>query len=236
MQIKKLFTSLTFITFCLMLSFTFSGCRLFTPREPERRVELTFIWLEDGSIVHEETIIYGKNADVIDLEVPGRAYGDYEIVVKEFRDNDQIVYKRIVCTPKIGSKKEIDFANVTKGGGITFALVKFVEYRNFPTLVLDPNFAIDYVENERYVYKYNALSDCTYIPIPLYCKYEDKIIYIAKYTVIGKREGGTGPISSLEKIGTYEITIYVYPENYFNEQDRIYYAGAQVTLTIEIIE
>lgn len=231
---KKVFATFLLIIFCLVSVFTFPGCSLIKKlTEKKSYVYLTFVWSEDNSVVYELTRELGR-AWNINIEVPGRTTGYYKVKIRELHGDFEYNNTK-TCTPTIGEKSTINLIYSMEGHPYYYNVrvnVHFIEYRITPTIVLDPNGAIEYTENERYVYKYDGEY---HHPTLAYCAYDDKKLGASEYELYISHNFTSA--RRLKEVGVYRVGLLVKNEQYTNLTiARHFFTDTRVFFTIEIIE
>ena len=236
---KKLSFVLALVIFCSM--FAFSGCSLIEKlTKKENYVEITFIWSVDKSIVYEVKETFISRTSRIDIEVPGRIMGTYTVIVKEVYGDTELEPRTRTCEPKLDSTFAFPISHVYDDNNPikehTYVYIKFVEYRVTPTIVLDPNGAIEYTENERYVYKYDGRS---HLPSALYCIHNNEKIYFRECEIYVYDETRKSYKRSCELIdkGIHKVLYCVLSATYIDEKyrDNTLYAPVSLYFIIEII-
>ena len=225
------------VIFCS--TFAFSGCKLFSKKQDRAIAKFTVYYSDDSSEKYEG---YSTDLDFSRVSVPYHPEGRYSFEYEVYYIDSKKVIQRgeILWTVKASDIKE---HQVTKHVGVEgklqlFGIILVVEdTRITPTIVLDPNGAIEYTQNERYVYKYDRQSHLTSViytnlPKAMYCTYGDKIIYFESFSIW--LNGRT--ILSLTEIGVYEIRYTVLASKYIDEKDKLYCTPTNLYITVEIIE
>ena len=237
---KKLSFVLALVIFCS--TFAFSGCSLIEKlTKKENYVEITFIWSVDNSIVYEVKETFISRTSRIDIEVPGRIMGTYTIIVKEVYGDTELEPRTRTCEPKLDSTFAFPISHVYDDNNPikehTYVRIKFVEYRVTPTIILDPNGAIEYTESERYVYKYDGQS---HLPSVLHCVHEGQILSVSEYRryLYNTKTDSSMRFDELVDVGTYILRYTVVSSAYLDAkyQNENYCAPTHLFVTVEIIE
>ena len=208
------------------------GC-VQTPRKKTVAAKFTIYFSEDSSV---EYYAYSTDMNYGKVSVPQRStgyyYAKYEVYyqkTKEVIGAEDLWYHHV-------SAKEVKETTISDFFGVDgrmrdFGVVITVEdTRVTPTLVIDPAGAIEYAENERYVYKYTG-ENC--LPEVLYCMHDGEILHITesrKYLNNNKR------IYSLVEVGVYQLRYCVVASAYVDEKYQQICAPINVYITVEIIE
>ena len=200
-----------------------SGCE-FLEIFNKYSAQITVIWEEDESVVFDEIIKIAKDKEN-SVQIPCRPKGFYKLIVNEIKNGEvqrENTFRYPAHVSFETSAKVID-QEIT---------IKFVDERKTPTLVLDPNGAIEYKDNVTYVYKYD--EELHFVK-PLYCEYEGEKIYFTKYEIEGLSElseyyGG------VVAVGFYIVTIIVDSSDYTQSKDYINYTSIEHTICISVVK
>ena len=214
------------------LTSVFSGC-VKKPVSPYLDIicKFTIVYSENENEKYE-VLVRPDRTDY--FSVKGKPIGHFDVFME--------IYYRSTGVVKKSAKwyKEIP-ANEFKTSGVAeetvveneicfFTLKLTVEdYRVTPTLVIDPAGAIEYTENERYVYKYDGNS---HMPKALYCEYNgERIDFDYCYIV---KQSNWDYILSVTEIGVYEVLYQV--EEYKTIIPGVEFKRISIHITIEVIE
>lgn len=218
------------------LTSVFSGC-VKKPVSPYLDIicKFTIVYSENENEKYE-VLIRPDRTDY--FSVKGKPIGHFDVFME--------VYYRSTGVVKKSTKwyKEIP-ANEFKTSGVAeetvveneicfFTLKLTVEdYRVTPTLVIDPAGAIEYTENERYVYKYDGNN---HMPKALYCEYNGERIEFSRYSVYALPLLKPVPTSKgFLDVGVYEVRYEVESEDLI-VSDTTMYKVVWVKVIIEIVE
>ena len=194
--------------------------------------KFTMYYSEDSSIQYTATstdMNFGR------ITVPQRSTGYYyfKYDVLDLK-TDKLLHTKDLWYIFV-SAVEVDETMVTDFVGIDGYLYEFGVYvtvedvRVSPTLVIDPAGAIEYTENERYVYKYDGKQ---HMPKALYCEYNGETIeFQSCYTL---KASNWDYILYVSEIGVYEVLYQI--GKYKNEFDNTRFHLITVRVIIEVIE
>ena len=200
-----------------------SGCE-FLEIFNKYSAQITVIWEEDESVVFDEIIKIAKDKEN-SVQIPCRPKGFYKLIVNEIKNGEvqrENTFRYPAHVSFETSAKVID-QEIT---------IKFVDERKTPTLVLDPNGAVEYKDNLTYVYKYD--KELHFVK-PLYCEYEGEKIFFSKYEIDGLSDISEY-FGGVVAVGFYAVIIRIDSEYYVEKQNYIKYKSIELEIYIEIVK
>ncbi len=219
---KEIRNKLCLLLIVVMGIFALSGCTLIKGAD-EWVAEITVIWEEDESVIFDKTIEIAQDKEN-SVQIPCRPKGFYKVIVNEIK-NEEVQRENVFRYPAyIPYEADIELARKK-------IAVEFIDERKTPTLVLAPNGAIEYKDNDSYVYIYDGNP---HFVLPLYCEYEGEKIYFSKYSVLGFSSINEF-LGGLVMSGSYDVTIIVDSSDYLKKEDYINYKSAEIEVEINIL-
>ena len=221
------------------LTSIFSGCDFINNNHSQSSVDelsqlkakVIFTWSEDESVKYE---LYPTINSMPKKNIPGKPSGYYKASYEIYKNDEIIASAPIFHEFSVAPGEEylvsVPYRDSNNTRWSFYITVIIDEYRVTPTLVIDPASAIEYTENERYVYKYTG-ENC--LPEVLYCMHDGEILHI---TESRKYLNNDERIYSLIEVGVYELRYCVVASAYVDEKYQQICAPINVYITVEIIE
>ena len=226
-KLKKVICIFLLLLMLMTNSFACTNLR----REGWLGAKITMYYSEDSSVQYTA---YSTDMNFGRITVPQRSSGYYYFKYDVYyKTTGEVVltedlWYTTVSAVEVGETLVTDFIGV--GGKLCeFGVYVIVEdTRVRPTLVIDPAGAIEYIENERYVYKYDGKQ---HMPKASYCEYNgEKIEFEYCYTL---KESNWDYILYVSEIGVYEVLYKV--GKYKNEIDNTRFHLITIHVIIEVI-
>ena len=176
------------------LTSVFSGCDFINNNQSQSSVDERYLYYAKFTIQHKidaqlisEREVIVKRGDYPSIEVPwckdgGYYFVDYQLYYTGNGEDEKIEDVTVRHNWIYADKPDVYTVEVyiDKMGWHCSFKVEVKDYRVTPTLVIDPAGAIEYTENERYVYKYDGNN---HMPKALYCEYNGERIEFSRYSV-----------------------------------------------------
>lgn len=173
------------------------------------------------------TVSYGGHREIT-LEYTGNSYGVYYAVYYPDGTPASEANER----PSIGpSPGEYDCISLGGDFSVTVEIVPPKE-KETPEWGFEPNGAIRYEENKRYVYEYDGFEHYPYF----YGMIDGKKLRADRYpdeSIVSCIDSDGRENGDLVSVGEYTVTFEL---NWAYEEDRLNYTGISATIVIEIID
>ena len=220
------------------LTSIFSGCDFINNNNSQSSVDelsqlkskVIFTWSEDESVKYE---LYPTINSMPKKNIPGKPSGYYKASYEIYKNDEIIASAPIFHEFSVAPGEEylvsVPYRDSNNTRWSFYITVIIDEYRVTPTLVIDPASAIEYTENERYVYKYDGNN---HMPKALYCEYNGERIEFDYCSTT--KETDWSYISSVTEIGIYEVWYEI--EEYKTKIDDVVFRPIRLLITIEVIE